>query len=217
MTAAKLWLTNSTVRPLPATSDMRSRHLRLELGVADRQHLVDHQDLGLEVRRDGEGEPDVHADRVALDRRVDELARRPRTRRSRRSVRRISARLMPRMAPFRKMFSRPVSSGWKPVPTSSRLATRPLIVDPALGRLGDARQDLEQGRLARAVVADDADHLAALDLEIDVAQRPELLDRRRRRDGAAAEHVDGLAPEQCAAPRVITSRSSRVVLDADDR
>ena len=28
----------------------------------------------------------------------------------------ISARFMPRMAPLRKMFSRPVSSGWKPVP-----------------------------------------------------------------------------------------------------
>ena len=35
---------------------------------------------------------------------------------------------MPRMAPLRKMFSRPVSSGWKPVPTSSRLATRPRSV-----------------------------------------------------------------------------------------
>ncbi len=39
----------------------------------------------------------------------------------------ISARRMPRMAPLRKMFSRPVSSGWKPVPTSSRLPTRPRI------------------------------------------------------------------------------------------
>src|SRR6185436_10089695 len=38
---------------------------------------------------------------------------------------RISSRIMPRIAPFRKMFSRPVSSGWKPVPTSSRLDTRP--------------------------------------------------------------------------------------------
>src|SRR5256885_3715434 len=28
---------------------------------------------------------------------------------------------IPRIAPFRKMFSRPVSSGWNPVPTSSRL------------------------------------------------------------------------------------------------
>jgi hypothetical protein len=40
---------------------------------------------------------------------------------------RISARRMPRIAPFRKMFSRPVSSGWKPVPTSRRLPTRPWI------------------------------------------------------------------------------------------
>ena len=32
------------------------------------------------------------------------------------------------------MFSRPVSSGWKPVPTSSRLATRPAMVTrPSLG------------------------------------------------------------------------------------
>ena len=40
----------------------------------------------------------------------------------------ISRRFMPRIAPFRKTFSRPVSSGWKPVPTSSRLLTRPRIV-----------------------------------------------------------------------------------------
>ena len=31
------------------------------------------------------------------------------------------------MAPLRKIFSLPVSSGWNPVPTSSKLATRPLI------------------------------------------------------------------------------------------
>ena len=32
---------------------------------------------------------------------------------------------MPRMEPFRKMFSRPVRSGWKPAPSSSRAETRP--------------------------------------------------------------------------------------------
>ena len=31
------------------------------------------------------------------------------------SLPRISARDIPRIAPLRKMFSRPVSSGWKPV------------------------------------------------------------------------------------------------------
>ena len=39
----------------------------------------------------------------------------------------ISRRFMPRIAPFRYVFSRPVSSGWKPVPTSRMLPTRPRI------------------------------------------------------------------------------------------
>src|SRR5438105_4292144 len=42
------------------------------------------------------------------------------------NLRVISVRRMPRIAPFRKTFSRPVSSGWKPVPTSRRLPTRPV-------------------------------------------------------------------------------------------
>ena len=55
-------------------------------------------------------------------------------RRSRRTCDWISARRMPRIAPFNKMFSRPVSSGWKPVPTSSRLPTLPRIsARPAVG------------------------------------------------------------------------------------
>ena len=41
--------------------------------VADREHLVDDQDLGVEVRRDRERQPDVHPARVALHGRVDEL------------------------------------------------------------------------------------------------------------------------------------------------
>ena len=45
----------------------------LELGVADREHLVDEQDVGIDVDRDGEAEPHVHARRVVLHRRVDEL------------------------------------------------------------------------------------------------------------------------------------------------
>ena len=67
---------------------------------------------------------------------------------------------MPRIAPFRKMFSRPVSSGWKPVPTSSSEPTRPRTRGLAVGRLGDPREDLQQRALAGAVAADDADDLA---------------------------------------------------------
>ena len=41
--------------------------------VADGQHLVDDQDLRLEVRGDREGQADVHPGGVALHRRVEEL------------------------------------------------------------------------------------------------------------------------------------------------
>ena len=47
--------------------------LRLERRVADGEHLVEQEDLRIEMRRDGEAEPHVHARRVALHRRVDEL------------------------------------------------------------------------------------------------------------------------------------------------
>ena len=46
--------------------------LALERRVADREHLVDDQDLRLQVRGDGEREAQLHAARVALDGRVDE-------------------------------------------------------------------------------------------------------------------------------------------------
>ena len=36
-----------------------------------------------------------------------------------------SSLVIPRIDPYRKTFSRPVSSGWNPMPTSSRLPTRP--------------------------------------------------------------------------------------------
>src|SRR5262249_2476358 len=42
-------------------------------------------------------------------------------------------------------------------------------------RRRDAREDLQQGALAGAVAADDADRLAARDLEAHVAQRPQFL------------------------------------------
>ena len=44
-----------------------------EAFVADGEHLVDQQHVGIDVDRDGEAEAHVHAGRVGLHRRVDEL------------------------------------------------------------------------------------------------------------------------------------------------
>ena len=61
-----------TVRPASRDLVHLAQRLALEGGVADREHLVDEQDLRLEVGGDGEGEPHRHAARVALDRGVEE-------------------------------------------------------------------------------------------------------------------------------------------------
>src|SRR4029453_14785280 len=47
-----------------------------------------------------------------------------------------------------------------------------------LRRRRDAREDLQQRGLARAVLADDAEHFALLDRERDVLQSPDLPPRR---------------------------------------
>ena len=75
---------------------------------------------------------------------------------------------MPRMAPLRKMFSRPVQFGMKTGADLEQARDASRYCDLPLARLGDARKDFEQRRLAGAVAADDADDIAALDLEIDV-------------------------------------------------
>src|SRR3712207_7731041 len=53
----------------PYTTLFRS----LEGGVAHREHLVDEQQVGVDVDHDGEGEADLHPRRVVLQREVLEL------------------------------------------------------------------------------------------------------------------------------------------------
>ena len=50
-----------------------SMHLRWKAKSPTGEHLVEQQDVGIEVGRHREGEAHVHAARIALDRRVDEL------------------------------------------------------------------------------------------------------------------------------------------------
>jgi len=56
-----LWLTKRTVLPCRATSPIFPMHFFLELSVADRKDLVDHQDFRLQMRRHRERQPHVHA------------------------------------------------------------------------------------------------------------------------------------------------------------
>ena len=105
------------------------------------------------------------------------------------NLRRISARVMPRIAPFRIDV---LAAGQFGVKAGADLEQAgDAAADQRRGpRVGSVMrlEDLQQRALAGAVAADDAEHLAALDLEADILERPELLDRRRpaRSAGRAA-------------------------------
>ena len=73
------------------------------------------------------------------------------------------------------MFSLPVSSGWKPVPTSSSVATRPRVREtPAVGSVMRLRI-FRSVDLPGAVTPDHAKRLPLRDTQIDVPQGPDLL------------------------------------------
>ena len=59
--------------PAPAELSELVEALVREAFVADREHLVDQQDVWVDVNCHGESEPHVHARGVRLDRRVDEV------------------------------------------------------------------------------------------------------------------------------------------------
>ena len=101
--------------------------LVLERGVADAERLVDHQDLGVDLGGDREGQPHVHPAGVILQRQVGELAQAGELVDRRRPWRASRLRLKPSMAPLNTMLSKPESSGLKPAPISISGATLPRI------------------------------------------------------------------------------------------
>ena len=85
-----------------------------------------------------------------------ETAPPPKSPQSRQSEDAISRRLIPRIAPFRKMFSRPVSFRVEARPHFQQTAHPPVQVNLPGGGFGNAGQDFQEGGLARPVPADDA-------------------------------------------------------------
>ena len=164
--------------------------LALELGVAHGQHLVDHEDVGLEVGGHREGQPQVHARRVPLDGGVEE----PLDAREGDDLVEAAAHLLAGHAqdgavqvdvlPSRQLGVEPgahLQQGTHPAPRTGH----------ARRRLRDPGEDLEQRALPGAVAADHAEGLTLGHLEVDVPQRPHLLDGGA---GPGPPHEPGAEP-----------------------
>lgn len=123
----------------------------------------------------GEGEADVHAGRVALDRGIEELLDTGEID----DLVELALDLGSGHAEDRAVQVDVLPAGQLGMESSADLeqaGDAAMDLDAAGRRFGDPAQDLEQGRLAGAVAADDADAVTLFDLEIDVLERPELLD-----------------------------------------
>ena len=153
-----------------------SEALVLELRVADGEDLVHDEDVGLDVRRDGESQAHVHAGAVALDGHVYE---------------RLHAaegddlvEALPDLRPLHAQdgavevdILAPGEVGMEAGADLEHAGDAAVDLDPSARRLGDAAEDLQKRALAAAVRADDAEAFAGLHLERDVLQRPEFVVR----------------------------------------
>lgn len=146
----------------------------LELGIADSQNLVHHQDLGVEVRSNSEAQTDHHTATIALNRGVQVT---------------LAAREIDDLIELSGdlLFGHAQNGAVH----EDILPTRHLLVetradlqeagdaapraDSAHGRASDLTEEFQQGGLAGAVLADNANDISLLDLEVDIAERPDVV------------------------------------------
>ena len=146
----------------------------LELGIADGEDFVHNEDLRFQERSYGEAKTDSHTGGITLHRGVDiafaageiddfiQLAVNLSTGHTEDSAIQIDILatghfLMKTRADFQQG------------------AYTAMGTDSAGGGTGDAAQEFQEGRFAGAVLTDDADDIALLDLEVDIAQRPDVV------------------------------------------
>src|SRR5919106_104650 len=180
--------------------------LPLERLVADGEDLVEEEDVGIQESGDGEAEAHGHPGRVRADRPVDrvlELGEGD-------DLVEALADVRTAQALDRAVQVNVLAAGEVGVEAGAELEQRS---DPALGadaarrRLDDPRDDPKQGRLPRAVPADEADRLAARDVHRDVAERPDV-----GRLAAASLNEEVLERSRVAG---VETKSARDTLDAD--
>ena len=175
--ASRLWLTNSTVRPLCSTSLILPRQRRWNSASPTASTSSTRRMSASRWAAIAKPEPEVHPRRVALHRGVHE----PLEPGELDDVVEPAGDLAAAHAEDRPVQVGVLEAGQLAVEPGADLeqrsdpAARPA---PSLGRRGDVADDLEQRALACPVGADDAERLPASTGKRDVAQRPQLVHLR---------------------------------------
>ncbi len=165
-TAPMSWVTNRIVRPAASRDARTRRSTSAGKGVADREHLVDQEDVGVDLDHRREGEPNVHPRRVVLELRSTKSS-------SSAKAMTLSKRARACFAAepqHRRVDDHVVARGQvqlKPTPSSMNGDSRPLTQVAGVDAV-DPGETLQQRALAAAVAPDDPEELARRDLERDV-------------------------------------------------
>ena len=165
----------------------------LEFLVPDREDLIDDQHLGFEMCRDREAQPHLHAAREVLHGCVDE-ALDPGELDDRVELATHLDAAHPEDRSREEDVLSPREIDVKAGADFEQRADPPADLGPAFGRHRDARQELEQRALPRAVATDDPGDLSGHDLEVDVAQGPERLGHPARPVAPGRLHDDVADP-----------------------
>ena len=153
---------------------MKRRHFWPEHRIADRERLVDQQNIGLGVRADREREARAHPARIEPHRLIDERTDAGELANLGEPPQDLGAA----QAEHRPGNQHVVATGDVADKAGAKRQDRR---DPAVdlklaaGRPGDAGEQLQERGLARAIMANETDALAAGDFEVEVAQHPVLL------------------------------------------
>ncbi len=157
-------------------------------GVADREHLVDEHDVGVGLDHHREREPDHHPRRVVLELEVGEVAQLGEV------EHRVepAPRLAPAEAHHHAVEDDVLARRQLGVEADAELDERRQPAghaDPAGVGAVDARHDLQQRALARAVAADDPEELALVDVERDVRAARAARGSSPRANGCSARSL----------------------------
>ncbi len=139
----------------------------MKLGIPDRQHLVNDQNLRFQVGGDGEGEANLHATAVVLHGRINKLF----YSREGYDLVKLSLYLAAFHAQDRSIEIDVLAARQLGMEAGAYLQQRGYPtkhLKPPRGGFGNAGEDFEQRALARPVAANDAYGFAAFDLEVDV-------------------------------------------------
>ena len=144
--------------------------LLLKGGVPDREHLVDQDDLGLDLDRDREGEPYLHARGVVLELQIHELLEL----REGHDLVEAPLGLLARQAEHDRVDDHVVARRELRVEPHAELdERRQPAVDLDLSAIGlvDACEAFQQRALAAPVSSDDPEELTGGDLDADILNR----------------------------------------------